>query len=184
MPTPRPHFSLRFLALGACALGALGHGPSWSHGIQSNLETISPLGEQVRREFLLQSEFSSGEPADDAVVRLWRGDGETIEMGRTDAQGKLRFELPAELSEEWEVQVDAGPGHRDYLGLAELSDGPAPQDADGASAAPAGWSDGLSSRGLGRLLAQRPAGAPLPLVGGLAMGLAAASAMLLKRRRR
>ncbi|MEO1003630.1 MAG: hypothetical protein AAFX65_11035 [Cyanobacteria bacterium J06638_7] len=174
MPAASSRFRLLPLALGAAAFSVLCPGPARAHGIQSNLEMMSPLSEQVRREFVLQSEFSTGEPAGDAAVRLWRPGGETIEMGRTDGQGRLRFELPAELSAGWEVQVDAGPGHRDYLELSEASAGGVPQQADGrAPEAPAG-----------RLLASRPTGASLPLVGGLALGLSAAGGILFGRRRR
>jgi nickel transport protein len=185
---PAGAVSLLTLGLGVLALGTLGAAAARAHGIQSNLEKVSPLSEQVRREFLLQSEFSTGEPAGDAAVRLWRADGETIEMGRTDAEGKLRFELPRGLSEEWEVQVDAGPGHRDYLELAEAGGNqPAGEDAAGpAEMVPLGRGSLLSwrSSGLGRLLARRPGGVGLPLVGGVAMGLSAAGAALLLQRRR
>jgi nickel transport protein len=168
-------------------IGTLCAGPGRAHGIQSELEKVSPLSEQVRREFLLQSEFSTGEPAGDAAVRLWRPDGETIDMGRTDAEGRLRFELPRGLSEEWEVQVDAGPGHRDYLELAEAGGNQALSEEGGGPTQAAASGGGLlswRSSGLVRLLAQRPTGASLPLVGGLAMGLGAAGVLLLQRRRR
>ncbi|MEX1316675.1 MAG: hypothetical protein AB1Z22_06045 [Synechococcaceae cyanobacterium] len=160
------------------AFAALCAGPSWAHGIQSNLEKVSPLSEQVRREFQLQSAFSTGEPADDAAVRLWRPSGETIEMGRTDGQGRLRFELPGELSDGWEVQVDAGPGHRDYLELTEAV-GVQPLDSQPLDNGVLSW----RSTAPGRLLARRANAATLPLVGGMAMGLVAAGAMLLRRRR-
>jgi nickel transport protein len=175
MPATVSRFDVRplGLALGALVCSALGAAPAWSHGIQSNLEKLSPLSEQVRREFLLQSEFSTGEPAGEAAVRLWRPDGETIEMGRTDSQGRLRFAMPAELSDEWEVQVDAGPGHRDYLELSQAVGGQ-PQGAASLS---------RRTTGLGPLLSRRESAASLPLVGGLAMGLAAGGAMLFRRRR-
>lgn len=41
----------------------------------------------------------------------------SVDLGETDADGRLRFALPARARADWEVQVDAGPGHRDYLEL-------------------------------------------------------------------
>ena len=38
-------------------------------------------------------------------------------LGRTDARGHLNFQLPSGARSDWEVQVDGGPGHRDYLEL-------------------------------------------------------------------
>jgi nickel transport protein len=74
----------------------------------------------------IQSRFSTGVPAADAAVRLLPSDGgEPIELGRTDAEGRFRFQLPSEAREDWEVQVDAGPGHRDYLELVPTSAPPA-----------------------------------------------------------
>ena len=64
---------------------------------------------------LLQSQFSSGQPTADAVVRLVPPAGQPLELGRTDSQGRLSFALPAQASGAWELQVDGGPGHRDYL---------------------------------------------------------------------
>jgi nickel transport protein len=51
------------------------------------------------------------------VVRLVPPNGEPIEVGRTDASGQLRFQLPSNATPAWELQVDRGPGHRDYLEL-------------------------------------------------------------------
>jgi nickel transport protein len=51
------------------------------------------------------------------VVRLVPPNGEPIEVGRTDASGQLRFQLPRNATSAWELQVDRGPGHRDYLEL-------------------------------------------------------------------
>ena len=168
-------------ALALAALGAvLGAGPAWSHGIQSNLEKVSPLSEQVRREFQLQSEFSTGEPAGDAAVRLWRPGGETVELGRTDPEGRLRFALTSDTASGWELQVDAGPGHRDYLEFTE---------ADGQARLPSRPRTALQG-----LMSVRPeAGLPAGvsglrlggvLVGGTAVGLGAGALVLGRRRRR
>ncbi len=171
-----PAACLRAAGLGVLALATLSAGDAWSHAIQSNLEKVTPLSEQVRREFLLQSAFSTGEPAEDATVRLWRPDGSSIDLGRTDGEGSLRFSVPADAASDWELQVDAGPGHRDYLELAEGA------DAQAAAAGPSlpSW----RRPGVSRLLAQRPAGALQPLVGGLTVGLVGAAGMLLVARRR
>lgn len=87
--------------------------PAHSHAIESSLERISSLTDQL----VLDSRFGNGEPADDAVVRLVPPNGEPIEVGRTDASGQLRFQLPSNATSAWELQVDRGPGHRDYLEL-------------------------------------------------------------------
>ena len=87
--------------------------PVHSHAIESSLERLSSLTDQL----VLDSRFGNGEPADDAVVRLVPPNGEPIEVGRTDASGQLRFQLPSNATSAWELQVDRGPGHRDYLEL-------------------------------------------------------------------
>lgn len=87
--------------------------PAHSHTIESSLERLSSLTDQL----VLDSRFGNGEPADDAVVRLVPPNGEPIEVGRTDASGQLRFQLPSNATSAWELQVDRGPGHRDYLEL-------------------------------------------------------------------
>jgi nickel transport protein len=87
-----------------------------AHGIESSLERLTSLSDSLR----LESQFSSGQPASDAAVRIVPPDGGTpIELGRTDAAGRIVFTLPPQASRQWEVQVDAGPGHRDYLELPE-----------------------------------------------------------------
>ena len=89
-----------------------------AHGIESSLERLTSLSDSLR----LESQFSSGQPASDAAVRIVPPDGGTpIELGRTDATGRIVFTLPPQASRQWEVQVDAGPGHRDYLELPEPS---------------------------------------------------------------
>jgi nickel transport protein len=100
--------------------------PARSHAIESTLERLSALNASLRdagstaepaAQLLLQSRFGNGEPAADASVRLIRPGGVALEIGRTDSAGSLRFNLPREAGDAWEVQVDAGPGHRDYLEL-------------------------------------------------------------------
>lgn len=93
-----------------------------SHAIESSLERVSALNDQL----LLQSRFGTGEPAGDAVVRLMPPGGAPLELGRTDAQGRLSFRLPSNAGADWELQVDGGPGHRDYLEL-PASSGPSAQ---------------------------------------------------------
>jgi hypothetical protein len=53
-----------------------------------------------------------------AVVRLLQADGTPgKELGRIDEEGRLQVTLP-ELSDGLvDLQVDGGPGHRDYLTL-------------------------------------------------------------------
>ncbi len=104
--TPRP--PLLLLAVASSLL--LAPGVARAHGIQSSLERFGGLSAQ------LESSFSSGVPASDAEVRLVPpGGGAPIALGHTDNQGRLSFRLPPQASPDWEIQVDAGPGHRDYL---------------------------------------------------------------------
>ena len=79
-----------------------------AHGIESSLTRLQALSD----ELTLESQFSSGEPTRDAVVRLVPPGGAPIEVGRTDARGQLSFALPKGASGDWEVQVDGGAGHR------------------------------------------------------------------------
>jgi nickel transport protein len=111
------------IALAAWGLG-VGAQPAQAHGIQSTLEQLnalrSPLlrGTTSKGQMRLETRFSSGLPAQDAAVRLVPpGGGTAIELGHTDASGQLSFALPARVGADWEVQVDAGSGHRDYLEL-------------------------------------------------------------------
>ena len=82
-----------------------------AHGIESSITRL----ESLTNSLVLESRFSNGEPTSDAVVRLVAPDGESREIGRTNAQGQLSFALPKQANGEWELQVDGGPGHRDYL---------------------------------------------------------------------
>jgi nickel transport protein len=85
-----------------------------AHAIESSLERLSGLTNTLQ----LESRFGNGEPASNASVRLVPpGGGTAIEIGRTDASGQLRFQLPKAAGGDWELQVDRGPGHRDYLEL-------------------------------------------------------------------
>lgn len=69
----------------------------------------------------LSSHFSTGLPARDASVRLIPAQGgDPIELGRTNADGRLAFALPAGSGPGAEIQVDAGAGHRDWIELSEL----------------------------------------------------------------
>jgi nickel transport protein len=111
----------RASGLSAAALLLASAAPVHSHAIESNLERLSSLTDQL----VLDSRFGNGEPAADAVVRLIPPGGTPIEVGRTDASGQLRFRLPQNATATWEVQVDQGPGHRDYLELPTSEASPA-----------------------------------------------------------
>lgn len=107
----RPWTSWTSAGLLASALLALSGSPASAHGIESSLTRLEALSSQL----MLQSQFSNGEPTSDAIVRLVSPDGKAQELGRTDAKGQLSFALPKQATGEWELQVDGGPGHRDYL---------------------------------------------------------------------
>jgi len=109
--------SLRLpLLAGGCALALLWAPAARAHGIQSTLERVGRL--TASSPYQLESRFSSGVPAQDAAVRMVSPTGDaSVELGHTNAQGQLTFTLPAQARADWEVQVDAGPGHRDYVEL-------------------------------------------------------------------
>lgn len=109
-----------------------------AHGIQSTLDylpiTSSSSGAGSMQ---VQSSFSTGLPASDAAVRLLPPDGgEAIELGHTGPDGRLTFTLPPTASSGWEIQVDAGPGHRDYLAPTDAGVAPAGNGIGGHAAAP------------------------------------------------
>ncbi len=97
-----------------------------AHGIQSTLEYLPSFGTAASTGSLeLQSSFSSGVPARDAAVRLMPPDGgKAIDLGHTGPDGRLSFRLPPTARAGWEIQVDAGPGHRDYLEPADAENAP------------------------------------------------------------
>jgi nickel transport protein len=51
-------------------------------------------------------------------VRLQSPDGsKTLKLGHTGSDGSFKAKMPAQANREWELVVDGGPGHRDYLEL-------------------------------------------------------------------
>jgi nickel transport protein len=171
MRLPRPPVSVP-LSLAAIALPAVGvialfpSAPAHSHAIETSLERLAHLNAPALE---LESRFSTGEPASQARVRLLPPAGEAIELGQTDADGKLLFKLPRQARDDWELQVDAGPGHRDYLQLAEGISGPAPSPVPLALTRPqprqwlnqrpyllAGLAGGFTAAGLVAFYRQRP----------------------------
>lgn len=118
MVAPRaPHF-WPLLTGGAvlASLAALAAPAARAHGIETNLER---LGDRLSNSpYQLESRFSSGLPAKEARVRMVSADGTaSVEIGATNAEGRLTFSVPAQAKADWEIQVDAGPGHRDYIEL-------------------------------------------------------------------
>lgn len=109
-----PRAASACLGLSAPALAAallLSPGAAHAHAIESSLTRVQSLNAQL----LLHTQFSSGQPTADAVVRLVPPGGTPVEVGRTDSHGQLSFALPKGSNGDWELQVDGGPGHRDYL---------------------------------------------------------------------
>jgi len=84
-----------------------------AHGIETSLTRQ----DQLSSTLLLQSHFSSGQPTTDALVRLIPPSGQPLVLGRTNNLGQLSFALPSQANGDWELQVDGGPGHRDYLDM-------------------------------------------------------------------
>ena len=104
---------LSFTALAAMALLSPARG--LAHAVQTDVSSLLPSG-----SINLRTSFSSGEPLANAPVRLESHDGsQSIELGATDADGRFTGELPELDSEAWDVVIDGGIGHRDYLGLDE-----------------------------------------------------------------
>jgi len=99
-------------------VGLIAPGVAWGHALESSLERVSGLTDTL----MLQSRFSTSEPARDAAVRLVSPTGKVLRVGRTDADGSLSFRLPRGVDASWELQVDQGPGHRDYLELPGVAD--------------------------------------------------------------
>ena len=96
-------------------LGSVLHGavlaPAKAHQIESALQYLDG-------NLQLSSSFSNGEPTQGAVVRLLNSDGTPgQELGRTDAEGRLSLDLSSVGNGTVDLQVDGGPGHRDYLEL-------------------------------------------------------------------
>ena len=96
-------------------LGSVLHGavlvPAKAHQIESALHYLDG-------DLQLSSSFSNGEPTQGAVVRLLNADGTPgQELGRTDAEGRLSLDLSSVGNGTVDLQVDGGPGHRDYLEL-------------------------------------------------------------------
>ncbi|MFM7635586.1 MAG: hypothetical protein ACKO7Z_08420 [Cyanobacteriota bacterium] len=142
--------------------------PVRAHAIESSLERVSGLTDSL----VLQSRFSPEQPASDAEVRLVSPSGQSIALGRTDASGSLRFRLPEGVGADWELQVDQGPGHRDYLEL-PAAHGQA-QPARQASLVERAWWSGQA------MLREAQ---PLALAGLVALG-GLGGAVALRRRRR
>lgn len=175
---------LTLTAAGLLAL--LPAGPAHSHALESSLERLSALNHSLNGDLLLQSRFGNGEPAQEATVRLIPpGGGEPIELGRTDTSGSLRFSLPRQAAADWEVQIDAGPGHRDYLELAESTDAALNPEVEPVAVEPMAravnprawlsrpWLPGRGSLDGGGLAS-----------GGLLVGLSAAGLLALRQRLR
>ena len=138
------------LALAPLLWAGLTTGSAQAHGIESRLSPLRGLSDAL----LLQSQFSNGEPTRDAVVRLVPPQGQALELGRTDQHGQLSFALPKGANGSWELQVDAGPGHRDYLEM-PLRRGRAQLDRVSEQPRPAragGWLVGLIGLGATAML--------------------------------
>ena len=85
--------------------------PAKAHQIESALHYLDG-------DLQLSSSFSNGEPTQGAIVRLLNADGTPgQELGRTDTQGRLGIDLSSVGNGTVDLQVDGGPGHRDYLEL-------------------------------------------------------------------
>ena len=99
---------LRLLA-SLLLFGGLGGIPVQAHQIESALNYLNG-------ELELSSSYSNGQPTQGAVVRLLNADGSAgQELGRTDQSGRLTLDLDTVEDGIVDLQIDGGPGHRDYL---------------------------------------------------------------------
>ena len=105
-------FSRRLLVTcTALGLGVMAGQQAQAHGIESSLRYLDGQLE-------LSSSFSTGEPVEGAAVRLLNADGTPgEELGEIGANGQLVLTLPDLVEGVLDLQVDGGPGHRDYLEL-------------------------------------------------------------------
>ena len=105
-------FSRRLLvSCAALGLGFMAGQQAQAHGIESSLRYLDGQLE-------LSSSFSTGEPVKGASVRLLNADGTPgDELGEIGANGHLVLTLPDLVEGVLDLQVDGGPGHRDYLEL-------------------------------------------------------------------
>ena len=105
-------FSRRLLvSCAALGLGFMAGQQAKAHGIESSLRYLDGQLE-------LSSSFSTGEPVKGAAVRLLNADGTPgDELGEIGANGQLVLTLPDLVEGVLDLQVDGGPGHRDYLEL-------------------------------------------------------------------
>jgi hypothetical protein len=95
----------------------VGAGAAQAHGIESSLRSMDGTADGTGASLELRSSFSTGEPADGAAVSLVSPSADPLPLGTTDAQGTLRFNLPKGVDASYELKVDRGAGHRDYLEL-------------------------------------------------------------------
>ena len=92
-------------------LGVMAGQQAKAHGIESSLRYLDGQLE-------LSSSFSTGEPVEGAMVRLLNADGTPgDELGEIGVNGQLVLKLPDLVEGVLDLQVDGGPGHRDYLEL-------------------------------------------------------------------
>ena len=103
-------FSRRLLVTcTALSLGFMSGQHAQAHGIESSLRYLDGQLELI-------SSFSTGEPVEGAAVRLLNADGTPgDELGEIGVNGQLVLTLPNLVEGVLNLQVDGGPGHRDYL---------------------------------------------------------------------
>lgn len=98
-----------FLLIASGSLGLVQGQPAQAHAIESTLTYLNGSLE-------LSSQFSTGTPVEGAVVRVLDANGKPgKELGRMDQQGTISLTLPSMQDGTLDLQIDGGPGHRDYL---------------------------------------------------------------------
>ena len=98
-----------FLLIASGSLGLVQGQPAQAHAIESTLNYLNGSLE-------LHSKFSTGTPVEGAVVRILDANGiPGQELGRMEQEGRLSLTLPEIQEGNLDLQIDGGPGHRDYL---------------------------------------------------------------------
>ena len=98
-----------FFLFAMVSLQLIQSNPAKAHSIETRLNYINGVLE-------LQTEFSTGDPVKGAFIKLLKPDGFSVkQLGRTNQEGKLELNIPEIKNGQVDLQIDGGPGHRDYL---------------------------------------------------------------------
>ena len=90
----------------------------WESGLHVEAHQIESSLCYSASNLILKASYSNGQLAKNAIVKLTDpSSGFTKEIGRTNHGGELVLEIENFGNGLLELQIDDGPGHRDYLQL-------------------------------------------------------------------